>query len=73
VTARWHDDPDALRADAADRANWAEGWTEDDPARVNTVVGDATGLIHGRPPVAALMARIAGEAEALLRRAPSWA
>lgn len=73
VTDRWHAAPDALRADAAARADWAEGWAAGDPERANTFVGEATGLIHDRPPVADLLARISGEAEALLRRAPGWA
>ncbi|MFU8833929.1 NAD(P)H-dependent flavin oxidoreductase [Roseovarius autotrophicus] len=72
VTERWHDDPDALRADPAARADWAEGWAGGDPARANTFVGEATGLIHDRPPVADLMHRIVIEAEAALRRAPGW-
>lgn len=73
VTDRWHDAPDALRADAAARADWAEGWAAGDPARANTFVGEATGLIHDRPPVADLLDRIVTEAETLLRRAPGWA
>ena len=44
-----------------------------DPDRDNTFVGEATGLIHDRPPVADIIARIMDEAEALLRRAPGWA
>jgi nitronate monooxygenase len=72
VTERWHDDPDALRADAAAQADWAEGWAAGDPERANTFVGEAAGLIHDRPPVAEIMDRIVSEAEALLRRAPGW-
>jgi nitronate monooxygenase len=72
VTERWHDDPDALRADAAAQTDWAEGWAAGDPGRANTFVGEAAGLIHDRPPVAEIMDRIMAEAEALLRRAPGW-
>ncbi|WP_454282598.1 NAD(P)H-dependent flavin oxidoreductase [Roseovarius sp. MBR-79] len=72
VTERWHDDPDALRADAAAQADWAEGWAAGDPERANTFVGEAAGLIHDRPPVAEIMDRIVSDAEALLRRAPGW-
>lgn len=68
VTERWHDDPEGLRADAEARADWAAGWAEGDPARANTFVGEAAGLIHDRPPVAELIERISAEAEALLRR-----
>lgn len=72
VTDRWHDDLDGLRDDAAARADWAEGWAAGDPARANTFVGEATGLIHDRPPVATILGRMVAGAEALLRRAPGW-
>lgn len=72
VTERWHDDPEGLSANAAARADWAEGWAVGDPARANTFVGEATGLIHDRPPVAEIMARMVAGAEALLARAPGW-
>lgn len=73
VTDHWHDDPDGLRADATAQAEWAKGWTAGDPARANTFVGEATGLIHDRLPVAEIITRMVNEAEALLRRAPGWA
>lgn len=73
VTDRWHDDPDGLRENIAARADWAEGWTTGDPESANTFVGEATGLIHDRPPVADIITRMVEEAEALLRRAPGWA
>jgi nitronate monooxygenase len=73
VTERWHDDPDGLRNDAPARADWATGWATGDPTRANTFVGEATGLIHDRPPVADIIARMVTEAEALLKRAPGWA
>lgn len=73
VTERWHDDPDGLRKDAPARADWATGWAAGDPTRANTFVGEATGLIHDRPPVADIIARMVTEAEALLKRAPGWA
>ncbi|MBW4975120.1 nitronate monooxygenase [Roseovarius mucosus] len=73
VTERWHDDPDALRTDMSARADWATGWAAGDPDRANTFVGEATGLIHDRPPVAEIIARMVEDAEALFRRAPGWA
>ncbi|MGX0875623.1 nitronate monooxygenase [Roseovarius sp. MBR-154] len=68
ITDRWHDDPDGLRADRGAQADWAAGWAEGDPARANTFVGEATGLIHDRPPVAEIIAAMVGQAEALLRQ-----
>ncbi len=68
VTERWHDDPESLRADRAAQAEWAAGWAEGDPARANTFVGEAAGLIHDRPPVADIITRMTAEAEALLRQ-----
>ncbi len=70
VTERWHDDPEGLRADRGAQADWATGWTEGDPERANTFVGEATGLIHDRPPVAEIIESMVRQAEALLRRAP---
>jgi len=70
VTERWHDDPDGLRADPAAQADWATGWAQGDPERANTFVGEATGLIHDRPPVAEIIESMVQQAEALLRRAP---
>lgn len=72
VTERWHDDPDGLRRDLHARDDWATGWAAGDPTRANTFVGEATGLIHDRPPVAEIITRIVDEAEALLGRAPGW-
>lgn len=73
VTERWHDDPDGLRKDGPARADWATGWAAGDPDRANTFVGEATGLIHDRPPVAEIIARMVEDAEALFRRALGWA
>ncbi|SFO35243.1 nitronate monooxygenase [Roseovarius lutimaris] len=73
VTERWHDDLDGLRANPAAQSDWAEGWVAGDPARANTFVGEATGLIHDRPPVAQIIQGMVAEAEALLTRAPGWA
>src|SRR6056297_2685483 len=70
VTERWHDDPDGLRDDTAAQADWATGWAQGDPERANTFVGEATGLIHDRPPVAEIIESMVQQAEALLRRAP---
>ncbi|WP_297770098.1 nitronate monooxygenase, partial [uncultured Roseovarius sp.] len=70
ITDRWHEDPDGLRADPAAQADWAAGWTEGDPARANTFVGEATGLIHDRPPVSEIIESMVRQAEALLLRAP---
>ena len=68
VTERWHDNPEGLRADPQARADWAAGWAVGDPARANTFVGEAAGLIHDRPPVAGIVARMVAEAETLLTR-----
>jgi len=68
VTERWHDNPDGLRADPQAQADWAAGWEAGDPGRANTFVGEAAGLIHDRPPVADIIARITAQAEGLLRR-----
>ncbi|MGX0976193.1 nitronate monooxygenase [Roseovarius sp. MBR-51] len=73
VTDLWHHDPDGLRENIAAQADWAEGWATGDPESANTFVGEATGLIHDRPPVADVIARMVTEAEALLKRAPGWA
>ncbi|WP_085827327.1 NAD(P)H-dependent flavin oxidoreductase [Roseovarius gaetbuli] len=72
VTERWHDDPDGLRANPDAQKDWAEGWQAGDPARANTFVGEAAGLIHDRPPVAEIIQSMVEEAEALLTRAPRW-
>ncbi|PWE33952.1 oxidoreductase [Maritimibacter sp. 55A14] len=67
VTERWHDDPEGMEAHAGQiAAAWRAGWEAGDPETSNTFVGEAAGLIHDRPPVAEIMARIADGAEALL-------
>ncbi|WP_300548799.1 nitronate monooxygenase [Roseovarius sp.] len=73
VTERWHDDPDGLRASPVAQNDWAEGWDAGDPVRANTFVGEATGLIQDRPPVAQIIQGMVDEARALLVRAPGWA
>ncbi len=72
VTERWHSDLAGLRDNPAAQRDWADGWAAGDPARANTFVGEATGLIHDRPPVAQIIEGMVQEAEALLRRAPGW-
>lgn len=72
-TDRWHDDLDGLMAQAeAEAAKWKEGWQQGDPARANTFVGEAAGLIHDRPPAAEILQRMSAGAEVLLGGASDW-
>lgn len=67
VTERWHDDPDGLAAHADEiAAGWKAGWEAGDPARANTFVGEAAGLIHDRPPAGEILTDMVAQAEALL-------
>ena len=67
VTERWHDDPDGLAAHADEiAAGWKAGWDAGDPARANTFVGEAAGLIHDRPPAGEILTAMVAQAEALL-------
>jgi nitronate monooxygenase len=69
-TDRWHDDLDGLMAHAeVESAKWKEGWQAGDPARANTFVGEAAGLIHDRPAAAEILQRMSAEAEVLLSNA----
>jgi nitronate monooxygenase len=66
-TDRWHDDVAGLRAQAdTEAARWQAAWQAGDPTVANAIVGEATGLIHDRPPAALLVARLMAEAETLL-------
>ncbi|MFK7940457.1 MAG: NAD(P)H-dependent flavin oxidoreductase [Roseovarius sp.] len=66
-TNRWHDDLQGLMTHAeAEAAKWKDGWMAGDPARANTFVGEAAGLIHDRPEAAEIVHRMSAEAEALL-------
>jgi nitronate monooxygenase len=67
-TERWHGDLPGLLADAKAGAEWSKGWAAGDPERANTFVGEATGLIHDRPPAAEILEAVVAQAEALLRR-----
>lgn len=67
VTDRWHDDPEGLARNAdAIAADWKLGWEAGDPARANTFVGEAAGLIHDRPSAGEILTAMVAEAEALL-------
>ncbi|MDF1715510.1 MAG: nitronate monooxygenase [Antarcticimicrobium sp.] len=67
VTDRWHDDPTGVAAHAEEiAADWKAGWEAGDPARANTFVGEAAGLIRDRPPASEILTGMVAEAEALL-------
>lgn len=67
VTDRWHDDPKGVATHAEDiAADWKAGWEAGDPARANTFVGEAAGLIHDRPPASEILTGMVAGAEALL-------
>ncbi len=67
VTERWHDDPQGLATHADEiAAGWKAGWDAGDPARANTFVGEAAGLIHDRPPAGEILTAMVAQAEALL-------
>ena len=72
-TDRWHNDLDGLMAQAdTEAAKWKAGWMDGDPERANTFVGEAAGLIHDRPPAAAILERMSAEAETVLSQAAAW-
>ena len=72
-TDRWHDDlPGLMQAAEEEAVKWRDGWADGDPARANTFVGEAAGLIHDRPAAGEIIARMVAEAEALLRRGAVW-
>ncbi len=73
TTERWHGRESELAAVAAKEARaYAEAVAAGDPEVVSSLVGEAIGLIDAVEPAGAVIARMAAEAEAILRRAPSW-
>ena len=68
-TRRWHNDLDGLIAHAEEEAaKWQAGFAAGDPELSNTFVGEATGLIHDRPPAGELIERMMDEAKSQLSR-----
>lgn len=68
-TDRWHDDLPGLMANAEEEAaTWKEGWSNGDPERANTFVGEAAGLIHDRPSARDILERMVSDAEERLRK-----
>ena len=68
-TRRWHEDLDGLIADAEwQRARYAEAWRDGDANVANAFVGEAAALIDAVEPAAEILARLVGEAEAVLGR-----
>jgi nitronate monooxygenase len=68
-TERWHGREADLIANAAvEAARWRAAWADGDTEVANTFVGEATGLIRDIQPAALIIASIAAEAEAVLRR-----
>jgi nitronate monooxygenase len=66
--ARWHGREDELLAVADEEAaKYRAAWAEGDPDRSNTFVGEVVGLIDRIEPAADIIARMVGDAEALLR------
>lgn len=64
---RWDGDPQGLRRSIKTEAlRYATGAEHGDPDTAAAIVGEATGLIHDRPPAAEILARMSAEAEALL-------
>ncbi|QEC50405.1 nitronate monooxygenase [Baekduia soli] len=68
-TERWHGREDDLRRAGEEAGrDWDEGWRAGDPQRANTFVGEGVGLIAAVEPAADVIARMTGEAAALLGR-----
>lgn len=69
---RWHDDIEALKADAAaQRARYDAAPPDDLDTRV-LIAGEALDLIHDLPPAATIIERTVEQAHALLSGAPRW-
>jgi nitronate monooxygenase len=49
-------------------AKYRKAWADGDPEGSNTFVGEVVGLIDGIEPVGDLIRRMAGDAEACLKR-----
>jgi nitronate monooxygenase len=71
VTDTWHDDEDALRTDADAKAEYRDGVARGDLDYLPIWAGEAVDLINELDTAAALVARIAAEAEASIASANS--
>jgi nitronate monooxygenase len=68
-TESWHGrEAELRRAGEPVAREWADGWAAGDPARANTFVGEAIGLIRTIDPAGAVVERMAAEAAALLAK-----
>jgi len=68
-TERWHGREDELRANAeVEAARWRQAWNDGDAAVASTFIGEGVGLIDSIAPAGEILARIATEAEQVLRR-----
>jgi nitronate monooxygenase len=66
--ARWHGRESELATVADEEAaKYRKAWAEGDPQGSNTFVGEVVGLVHEIEPVAAIIARMVAEAEAIIR------
>ena len=62
---RWHGrEAELLTVADAEAAKYRKAWAEGDPEGSNTFIGEAAGLIHAIEPVAVIIERMVGEAEA---------
>ena len=68
-TESWHGHEAELgRAGDPVAREWEDGWAAGDPARANTFVGEAVGLIHTIEPAGAVVESMAAEAAALIAK-----
>ncbi len=65
-TARWGDDLEGLRADAAAREGWLAAMQRGDAQAGSAIAGEAIGLVHDRPGAGEIVDSVMAEAEALL-------
>ncbi len=68
--ARWHGDLDALRRAAAEKPRYLQAAADGDTDVAAVIVGEAADLITADLGAAEIVARMAADAEAQLRRAP---
>jgi nitronate monooxygenase len=62
---RWHGrEAELLTVADEEAAKYRKAWAEGDPEGSNTFIGEAAGLIHAIEPVAVIIERMVGEAEA---------
>lgn len=66
-TRQWHGREHDLVANAEHEApKWRAAWTEGDPERANTIIGEAVGLIGSIQPAGIILEAIIAEAEHLM-------